>query len=205
MKSIQNLTGLRHGRFKWVRAFLEFLRNSGNVTQSARYAGVSRVYVYQAAARHPFLKKSIDAAIDESSDLILAEAHRRAIEGINEPVVFQGRIMGEWILDGQIVQQGTPGATFMPLTIKRYSDMILKAMLEARVPGFKRQDAAPSNVNVNVKQSVKVAGQDVFDRVLEFRRAIDAADGPGQGSDPAWDRNGESVGGSETNGKQKAT
>jgi hypothetical protein len=152
----QIATALRH-RGGWARAFLKSLKNTGNITTSARAAGITRENVYKRMKRHPVFRKAVDAAIEESSDLILQEARRRAIDGVNEPVIYQGELMGSWI-DPETrkqVEPGTVGAVFFPLTVKKYSDHLLSQLLKARVPGF--NDSPPSqpiNVNVNATAAV---------------------------------------------------
>ena len=63
------------------------------------------------------------------------EPRRRAHDGVDEPVVYQGELMGCWVMpDGAVVSKDTPGATLVPLTVKKYSDALLLALLKASTP-----------------------------------------------------------------------
>jgi hypothetical protein len=119
----------------WVRLFLQALAETGNVTLAAQAAGVCRACIYRARRRHPALAQLWDEAIQESADLLLAEARRRAYDGVDRPVVYKGELQGVWVSpDGQPCPEGTAGARFAPLTIKEYSDKLLLALLAAYRP-----------------------------------------------------------------------
>jgi hypothetical protein len=61
-----------------------------------------------------------DEAEEQAADALEAEAWRRAVEGVPEPLVSAGRVVRDD--DGQ------------PLAIRRYSDNLLLALLKARRP-----------------------------------------------------------------------
>ena len=155
MKSLPDLTRRRKGKKQWVRAFLDCLKNNGNVTQSARYAGISKANVYDQAKKHPVFRKAMDAAFAESHDVILAEAQRRAIHGVDEPVIYQGQLCGHWLdQNGQICDSTSPGAIFVPLTVKRYSDAILTILLRSFVKECKQNDGNPPSNFINITNAI---------------------------------------------------
>jgi hypothetical protein len=92
---------------------------------------VSRQNVYQFCCSHKEFAAEVQDAFEAAVDALEAEAHRRAFEGIDEPVIYKGQLMGDWVgPDGKGCDPDTPGAVFVPLTIKRYSDAVLIFLLK---------------------------------------------------------------------------
>jgi hypothetical protein len=102
------------------KEFLEHLSETCNVSRSAEKAGVSRMVCYQhRAADHAF------AALWEEAMRIGAEAledevRRRAFEGVDEPVFYQGAESG---------------------TIKKYSDTLAIFLLKGALPEKYRENS----------------------------------------------------------------
>jgi hypothetical protein len=93
--------------------FLEALRLTGNVTEAAREAGISRSRAYQVrAADEAFALRWRDACLS-LGDRIEAEAVRRALEGVEE--------------------RGT---------VRRYNDALLMFLLKMRRPDIFEQPEA---------------------------------------------------------------
>ena len=118
------------------RAFLTAYSMTANITQAAAAAGVSREshYVWKKDAAYA---DAFKLAEDIAGDTLEAEAVRRAVEGVEEPIVHHGRIMGLWILpDGRQLPGHTgevppeEGASFEPIKVIKRSDMLLKFMVE---------------------------------------------------------------------------
>jgi hypothetical protein len=118
----------------WVPRFLGALRVSGNITAACAQTGVGRRTVYSRRDSDQDFAAQLHDAIEESTDLLEQEARRRAHDGVDEPVVYQGELMGTWVKGGMVVAQGTPGAALVPLTIKKYSDQLLVQLLKAHRP-----------------------------------------------------------------------
>ncbi len=72
---------------------LAALAQSGNYTLAARAAKVSRQAAWKWRQNAAFQAKC-DEAIEAAADLLEAEARRRAVEGHEEPVWYQGEIKG---------------------------------------------------------------------------------------------------------------
>lgn len=74
--------GARGVRYKLIPEnlirFLETLRQTGNVSLSARHVGMSRSTVYAFASENPSFKTAMKDAIDEGRELLVGEAWRRA-------------------------------------------------------------------------------------------------------------------------------
>ncbi len=102
------------------RRFLEALAETGNVTLAARAAGISRARVYELRGLDPAFAAAWEDAEQIAADRLEAEARRRGVDGVPEPVVSGGRhVVGE---DGN------------PLYVQKYSDPLLLALLRAHRP-----------------------------------------------------------------------
>ncbi len=76
--------------------FLKALTETVNVTLSCRKAGVPRRTVYDWREADAAFARRWDEALEEGIDLLEAEAHRRAFEGVERPVYYKGERVGEW-------------------------------------------------------------------------------------------------------------
>src|ERR1700746_3400356 len=111
-------------RLKLTRApqarFLKVLADTGNVTAAVAAAGISRTRAYERRKTDPAFAAAWDEAEDIATDRLEDEARRRAMEGVAEPLVSAGKLVrGD---DGQ------------PITVRRYSDNLLLALIKARRP-----------------------------------------------------------------------
>ena len=190
--SEQNLTRVKQRR-KWKKAFLAVLRETGNVTLSAEATGISRCYAHQCKAKDKEFAKLWDDAIEHASDLLMAEARRRGAEGYPEPVIYQGQLMGQYFLDGKPVASTTPGAMLIPLTVKKYSDPLLLALLKAHKPEFREKVGVEHSGELKTKteHKVKVEVQDALNRYGPVIQRLAERSG------------GSSVGGVQVNGHSK--
>ncbi len=103
-----------------TKRFLATLAESGNVTVAAQAAGVSRSGVYVQRQLDDAFAKAWEEAEEVAADRLEAEAWRRAVEGVAEPLVSAGKLVsGE---DGR------------PMVIRRYSDNLLALLLRAHRP-----------------------------------------------------------------------
>ena len=100
--------------------FLAVLALTGNMTLSAREAGVSRAEMLALQASDPLFAAAMADAAEQAVDLLEAEARRRAVEGIEEPVIRGGDFLR--LEDGSIA------------AIRRYSDRLLEFLLKAHRP-----------------------------------------------------------------------
>jgi hypothetical protein len=100
--------------------FLEALSETGNVTAATQIAGTSRTRVYALRKEDSSFAAAWEEAEQIAADGLEAEARRRAVAGVQEPLVSAGKLVrGD---DGQ------------PITIRRYSDNLLLALLRAHRP-----------------------------------------------------------------------
>lgn len=95
------------------RAFLKAYGVVGVMTKACQLANVHRS-TYQVWMRgDPIFRQKAEEALAIASELTEAEVYRRAVEGVLEPVYYEGRIVG----------------------VKRvFSDSLLRLLMEARMP-----------------------------------------------------------------------
>lgn len=93
-------------------AFLAAYAKVGIIAQACRAASCDRGNVYE-WMKEPEFKTLMDEAKEEACDALEAEATRRAMRGIDEPVFHQGRQCG---------------------TVRRYSDTLLIFLMKAAMP-----------------------------------------------------------------------
>ena len=108
----------------WRPAFLRALENSGNVTLAHREARVSRATVYKARKANPDFAQAWDEALETASDLLEAEARRRGVAGVPEPILYKGQL---------VFHEGKQ------VVMRRYSDGLLQTLLRANRPGKFRE------------------------------------------------------------------
>ena len=102
------------------KRFLEALSETGNVTLSIEAAGTSRTRIYDLQNNDWSFAAAWEEAEEIAADRLEAEARRRAVEGVPEPLVSGGKIVRDD--DGS------------PVAVRRYSDVLLIALLRARRP-----------------------------------------------------------------------
>lgn len=113
--------------------FLKILRATGNATKACRGSGLSRQVINEMKREDEHFSASYTDAMDEAADLLEAEAWRRAIDGVSQPLLKGGQI----VLDP---------ATGQPMTVQRYSDPLLVMLLRGHRPAkFSLRGAATSS------------------------------------------------------------
>ena len=90
--------------------FLEALSITANVREAAEAAGISRRTAYDHRDADEEFRKEWDEVINDAVDRLEREAWRRAAEGWEEPVYYQGQPVG---------------------TVTKYSDRMLELLLKA--------------------------------------------------------------------------
>ncbi len=100
--------------------FLKALAETGSVATSAALAGTSRTRVYELRKADPDFASAWEDAEEIAADRLEKEARRRAVKGVEEPLVSAGKLVRDE--NGQ------------PITVRRYSDNLLLALLKAHRP-----------------------------------------------------------------------
>jgi len=78
----------RARRPDWKPRFLEVFRATGNVRLAADAAGIDRSTPYVRAARDPRFEAAFDRAREDATDVLEAEARRRALAGSDGLLMF---------------------------------------------------------------------------------------------------------------------
>lgn len=98
-----------------IAVYLTELQSCGLEAKSARAAGVTLRSVKRQYEADPGFKELAMDALEEWADCLEQEAHRRAVEGVDEPVYHQGAIVGY---------------------VTKYSDTLLSKLLTGRRPAI---------------------------------------------------------------------
>lgn len=157
------------------RAFLDAFRLCGNVSEAAAAAKVNRSTHYEWMNDRAYAA-AFEHAQAEAADLLVAEARRRAVNGVEEPVIHQGQLMGAYVNEkGETVSSTTPGARLIPLTVTKKSDVLLMFLIKGALPGVYRD-------NVKVEQTVSGGvAIDVNGEIPDWfrKQAASSSDAPG--------------------------
>ncbi len=115
----------------WADKFFEALRTEGTIYHACKKVGVGRRTVYERRDRDPEFAAAFADAKEDGVDVLEREAIHRGCEGYLEPVVHQGRIMGDWVNEaGEQVMPDAPGARFVPVAVRKFSDTLLANLLK---------------------------------------------------------------------------
>jgi hypothetical protein len=137
--------GVRKNKSKWMPEFLASYRVSGNVAAAARDAGVSRRCVYNHKESDREFAELFEEATQEGADTLEAEARRRAVDGVDEPVYYQGDVVGH---------------------VRKFSDLLLMFLLKGLRPEKYRERVVlpPAELDRLIEQELaKRRGQDEDD------------------------------------------
>lgn len=145
--------------------FLSELAVDGNVTRSAKIAGIERGCVYDKREREPEFAKRWADAIDAFADTLEKEAFRRAVLGVEKPIAYQGqftyvmerdkngKVLYDLTDEGETDKDGNPKLTRTPrykldengqpqvVAIREFSDSLLTILLKAKRPKEYRDNA----------------------------------------------------------------
>lgn len=137
--------------------FLKALAECGVVASACRTARVSDATVYLLRKSNDDFRAAWEDALETATDALESEARRRALEGIREPVIYQGQPSPMWErdLDGDIMlyprdtpdgkggtvvmrepRQHVVGGVPQYLTIRKHSDPLLMFLLKANRKKF---------------------------------------------------------------------
>lgn len=114
-----------------ITRYLDSLSVTGRKYDSCAAAGISYSWL-KVLREDPDFVELEEEAMDAYKDLIYKEAHRRAVEGVDEPLVggqFRDSIIG---------------------TVKRYSDRLLELVLKRHIPEFREKWEGTVNVSGGV-------------------------------------------------------
>jgi hypothetical protein len=141
------------------KAFLAAFRQTGNVKAAAEAAEIDRSLAYVWKRGDPEYAVMFSDAQADAADLLELEARRRAVHGVEKPVIHQGKVVETWVdEEGNIVNTETPGAKLIPLTITQYSDTLLIFLLKGANPD-KYRERTESHVRHSGQLAVEHHGE----------------------------------------------
>src|SRR4051794_28958869 len=105
---------------QWYQAFLDRLAETSNVAAACRHAGISRQTAYVNKAANAEFAALWDQAIEDATDDLELEARRRAKDGCEKPVFYQGEECG---------------------SVREYSDTLMIFLLKAHRPDKYRENS----------------------------------------------------------------
>ena len=139
------------------RAFLHVLADTVNVARACRKAGIPRRTVYHWRDADPDFAREWDDALEDGIDLLEAELHRRAFEGVEKPVWHKGEQVG---------------------TTRCYSDALAMFLLKAHRPERYRDNYRPPEAD-RFPRSDAAAGQARSERVEDDDAGFEMREAPG--------------------------
>lgn len=131
---------------EWQASFLAELARCGNVSASAVFAGVSRVFVYEVRAKDAEFAQAWDDALDQSADVMEQEAWRRAVEGVDKPVFGS---LGFRMGSGEVGK------------VREYSDTLLIFLLKGARPAKYREASRNINITLTPEQAEKLTDAEI--------------------------------------------
>ena len=128
------------------KRFVAGLAETGNVTTAVKMAGTSRTRAYELRKTDQAFAAAWGEAEQAAADKLEAETWRRAVEGIEEPLVSGGKLVRDD--NGQ------------PVAIRRYSDQLLIALLRAHRPEkFRERTAVEIDISDRLADRLEAARQ----------------------------------------------
>ena len=103
----------RTTRTPWRQVFLDNLAEGAPVRAAAQRAEVGRSTVYERRTTDAEFAEAWDDAYEAGNDRLEDEAHRRAVDGVEKPVMYRGEVVG---------------------SVREYSDALLMLLLRGRRP-----------------------------------------------------------------------
>lgn len=127
----------RTSRVNRSHIFLKAYAETGSITRASQAAQINRSMHYRRMEQDPAYKAAFQVAHEIAVAVLEDEAIRRAVEGVEEPVVYKGEFTflpkvdeeGVLVLDAE----GNP-IKGKPLVIRKYSDQLLQFLLRGAKP-----------------------------------------------------------------------
>lgn len=130
-------------------AFVAALRERGTVRYAAQVAGISNETYYLWVGADEVFKEQVRGAITDYRESLEEEVHRRAVVGVEKPVIYQGRLMTQ--ADPKDKRKR------VPLTINEKSDLLLMFKTKAEMPGKYREN---DGINIHTRDLSLNASED---------------------------------------------
>jgi len=117
--------------------FITLLAQGASITKASEEAGIARSTAYEWREADEAFAALWDEALEAGIDRLEDEARRRAVDGVERPVVAMGKLARND--DGTV------------LKIREYSDTLLALMLRAKKPAYRDRSTADVNLKAEVE------------------------------------------------------
>lgn len=139
-----------------MRAFLAAYRLTASITRAAEAAGISREAHYRLLERSAEYRAAFAAATAIAGDRLEDEAVRRAVEGVERPVLYHGKPV---LIP---VDPKKLRGKKKPLLEHDYSDALLIALLKAKKPK-EYKDRVEHGLDPDVEKKFSGSMQELLD------------------------------------------
>jgi len=140
-----------------TRAFLAAFRETASVTAAAKAAGIGRDHHYRRLRKDPLYRAAFEEAEVVAAQTLEDEAVRRAMEGHDEPVFYQGKPTG--------------------YTVRRYSEGLLMMLLKGRRPERYRDKTITHQGKVTLSHQARMLKEAfTLEELQEMQKRMDAID-----------------------------
>lgn len=173
-----------------LTAFCAVLAETCNVGKACAAVDISRFTAYKWRKVVPDFAEAWDDAMKAGVLALEDEAHRRAFEGLDEPLTHQGAVTPAYAAvrddEGNLVRDeltGTPkmapvynaDGTFKPQTVKKYSDTLAIFLLKAHAPEKYREnsrvDVTSSDGSLALDDTARAARMQALLALAQARKA----------------------------------
>ena len=101
----------------------------GEVCLAAEQAGIARASHYNWLRDDPEYRQQFEEADEIAMSRLLGEVRRRAVDGVEEPIIYQGALCYATGKDGK--------PSTKPLTTTKYSDNLLMFLVKGKRPEYR--------------------------------------------------------------------
>lgn len=148
-------------------AFLKEFKICATVTHAAKLANIGRQTHYDWLRKDEEYQAAFAEAEVAATDALISEARRRAIQGVEEPILYKGEVVK---------------------TIKKYSDTLLIFLLKGALPEVYRERyelrGGDKPIGLNVDPGRGKLSDDELKRLIAFGEQLRRAQGDRGGESP---------------------
>ena len=121
--------------------FLDTLSRTGNPSAACQASHLTRRAINRMRENDPVFARDYDEAMEEATDLLEAEAWRRALEGVAQPLIKAGQPVFD--------------ANGEPVVVRRYSDPLLVMLLRGCKPEKFQRRIGPQVIGPDLNAGIR--------------------------------------------------
>lgn len=188
-------------------AFLAAFKACANVSKAAAAVGIERGLHYRWLKDDPTYPAEFRQAVLEAAQFLEDQAVERATDGWEEPVIYQGQLAVEPVLDVEgrqifvpavdelgnpiLLENGEPRMDRLttPLTVRKRSDSLLQTLLKAWLPqkyreNHKIEHSGPDGGPIPVQPGLAKLTDEQLAQLTELTRILAESGRAGGGEAP---------------------